>query len=101
MARTTFTSAFEKALAKQLREWKKELGFRAGAIKIRAFLDKRYPVGVALLPDHLERDEIKKLDEDERREFEKSRGEWLAEGQFVWWWAKDYYMAKDGEVEST
>jgi hypothetical protein len=96
-----YDAAFEKAFAKQMRQWKSELGFRPGTIKIRAFLDDRHPVGITLFPDHLNPDEIGNLDEDEQRAFAESRAEWIAEGQFVWWWAKDYEMAKDGEVEST
>jgi len=96
-----YDAAFQDALAEQKHEWQKELGFRASTIRVRPFLDSRHPVGISPLPEDLETDECNKLGEDERKHIEELRTEWIARGQFVWWWAKDYYMSKDGAVDST
>jgi len=85
---------FREALEQQEREWLTELGFSPGTIWIKEFLDGT-PVGIEQLPDHFQ--DVDDLDDEER----KSLATWIAVGNFVWWWARDYYMSKDGKVEST
>jgi hypothetical protein len=96
---------FQAALARQRKEWQAALGFQPCPIQVRAFLDGRHPVGIELLPDYLQEHEPAdwegEPDEEVRQDIEQSRATWLASGQFVWWWAKDYWMSADGEVEST
>jgi hypothetical protein len=98
-----YDKPFRAALDTQLREWQESIGYCRGPIRVRAFLDPRHPVGVTPVPDHLDppEDEWRELDEEERQDLEQARAEWLARGQFVWWWAKDYWTAPDGRVVST
>jgi hypothetical protein len=59
-------------------------------------------VGISILPGELEQDEIEAEEDPEERAFwEAQKVDWLANSQFVWWWAKDYYMSKEGNVNST
>ncbi|HZY83383.1 MAG TPA: hypothetical protein VFE78_01020, partial [Gemmataceae bacterium] len=94
---------FLAALERQRNDWQAEMGFQPRTIKVKAFFDADYSVGVELLPDHYQGLETADWfdDEDERREFMKSRDEWVKRGNFVWWWARDYHMSKNGKVEST
>jgi hypothetical protein len=94
---------FQLALTKQLQDWRAEIGFQPQTISVRAFWDERHPVGIELLPEHLQDLDTADWfeDEDERQEYVTSREEWLAEGKYVWWWAKDYFVNADGEVESS
>jgi hypothetical protein len=92
-----------KLLEQVMLEWQKELGFRTATIHVKEFYNREYPVGIEILPEHYRSVETDTWfpNEEERKEFIKSRNRWLTEGNFVWWWAKDYYMSKEGEVEST
>jgi hypothetical protein len=94
---------FQVALTKQMQEWQTDLGFQKRTVHIRAFMDDRHRVGIELLPEHLRNLESADWfdDDEERQEYIASREEWLADGKFVWWWAKDYFMEKDGSVESS
>jgi hypothetical protein len=91
---------FRSKLQLQFASWQAEIGFRPEVIWIQAFLDLERFVGIEAIPEHLltgEEDE----DAAECIEREKALQDWIANGNFVFWWAKDYYMSKDGEVEST
>jgi hypothetical protein len=46
-------------------------------------------------------DEAEYDDAEELQELVEERERWLADGSFVWWWAKDYYMSREGKVDST
>jgi hypothetical protein len=96
-----YDKKFLAGVADQIREWQRAIEFRKGTIRIRAFFDDRHPVGICELPEHLSDEEIANCDDNERAELEKSRSKWIRQGAFVWWWARDYYMSRDGEVEST
>jgi hypothetical protein len=98
-----YDKAFAAALAAQLREWQQSIGYRPGPIRVRAFFDPDRWVGIRPFPEHLDppEDEWQELDEEERQDLERDRAEWLATGQFVWWWAKDYWTDPDGRVVST
>lgn len=83
-------------------EWQRELGFLSGTIHVRGFFDSEEDVGIELIPQHLQPEEIAAEPDAELRGFlEETRAGWLLEDNFVWWWAKDYWMTPDGEVEST
>lgn len=90
--------AFRSALAQQIQEWHEELGWRPGAISVQPFFDDDAFVGIEDLPEHLQ-----ELDEsaDASAELLAERADWLARGSFVLYWAKDYFMSRDGAVEST
>ncbi|HEY7155408.1 MAG TPA: hypothetical protein VH575_15710 [Gemmataceae bacterium] len=98
-----YDTEFQAALDRQLRGWQAEIGFRPGTIRVKAFLDEEEPVGIELLPEHYrDIDPVAEYpDEEDRREFLKARDQWVRQGKFVWWWAKDYFMSRDGKVEST
>lgn len=98
-----YDKAFEAALATQLREWQDSIGYSSQPIRVRAFFDAQQGVGISLFPDHMDlpEDELKSLDGEEREDLERDRAEWLTSGQFVWWWAKDYWTGPDGAVVST
>lgn len=98
-----YDKPFQAALAAQIRDWQLELGYSAAPIRIRAFYDRQHSIGIELLPDHfqLPDEELEEMDEQERQEIVREREKWLASGQFVWWWAKDYWTSADGEVLST
>lgn len=100
---TIYSDGFRVLIDKQKKEWQAELGFRPATIRVKAFYDGEYPVGIQVLPEHYKDIETATWfrDEEDRQEFIKSRDRWLAEENFVWWWARDYYMSKDGDVEST
>src|SRR5262249_24918462 len=84
---------FRAALEVQLLEWQSDIGFRPATIHVRAFLDPRHPVGIEQLPEHLRNFETDEgCDEDERKELSADKDEWIAEGKFVWNWAKDYWV---------
>lgn len=98
-----FTNEFEALIELQRREWETELGLRAGTIRVKQFFDPELRVGIDLLPEHYRDVDIAPwlADGKEREEFARSRDRWVAEGKFVWFWGKDYYMTNAGEVEST
>ena len=68
-----YDERFQSHLSEQVRGWKGELGFSPGAVRVRAFFDEEYYVG-----------------------FEEA-----ADDEIVFYWAKEYFLAPDGEVEST
>ena len=83
-------------------EWKLELGFVSGPIHIKGFFDAEEYVGIELIPEHLQPEEIAaEPDAELRGHLAETRAGWLEGGNFVWWWAKDYWMSSEGEVEST
>jgi hypothetical protein len=94
---------FVEALNLQLGEWQSQLGFRPSTIWIKPFFDDEHPVGIELLPEHYrDLDHADWIDHEEDREgLKRLRDQWIEWGNFVWWWAKDYFMSREGKVEST
>jgi hypothetical protein len=92
-----YDPAFVKAIDKQIADLKATLGMEDGTIRVRRFFD--VAVGIEDLPDHLEEPENESPEDAEDRV--ALRREWEASGSFVLWWAKDYFMSKDGRIEST
>ena len=94
---------FQKLIAAELTEWQNELGYRPGTIRVKTFWADNHHVGIDQLPYHYR--DLETADwipnEEERREMMASRDRWLADGDFVFWWAKDYFMSKEGDVTST
>jgi len=66
---------FRERLVKQIADWQAELGFVEDRIDVAPFYDEEQGVGIELP----EKDEC----------------------AFVFWWAKDYWMDAQGDVEST
>jgi len=42
--------------------------------------------------------ELDEMSEEERREFLELVDRWNKDGMFVFWWAEDYFIDRDGEV---
>jgi len=94
--------AFQSALDLQISGWQDELGFVPAPVHIHAFVDQEKWVGVELIPEHLLPEQIADEEDPTRREqLHDIAAEWRDSGWFVWWWAKDYWMNAEGEVEST
>jgi hypothetical protein len=98
-----FGDRFRVLIAQQIKGWQAELGFRTATIRVKEFWADGHSVGIEEMPDHYR--DIETADwfpnEERRQHFRESRERWLARGSFVFWWAKDYYVSRDGEVEST
>jgi hypothetical protein len=95
-----YDRAFVAGFKKQLAAWQKRLGFVEGPVLLESFFDDESYVGIVDLPDHLE-DMGWATNLDERRALEAERQRWIERGAFVFYWAKDYWMSREGEVEST
>jgi hypothetical protein len=96
------SQGFCEALDRQKQSWKDQLGFQTAAIRLKQFFDSENFVGIEPLPHHykdLESD--KEIEGEERQQLEEMRESWMKDGSFVWWWCEEYYMSKDGAVEST
>jgi len=121
-----YDKVFQENLENQFEAWKNQIGFQPETVKVKVFFDEDFQVGIEEIPEHLketheggspfkrwlnivgEISEEEVLDGDwpeetqeEREDREEGLKEWLENGNFVFWWAKDYYMSKDGKVEST
>ena len=96
----THDREFMRRLAKQMAEWKREIGFSSKAIRVEQFFDEEGYVGIEMVPEFLANLDWCE-DEEEREETERQRQEWVEQGKFVFYWAKDYHMTADGAVEST
>jgi hypothetical protein len=95
-----YDDEFERRLNLQRDEWKQAMGFKESPIRVKEFFDKENSVGIEPLPEHM-LDLSWCEDEEEQQLVEQGRDEWIAEGKFVFYWAKDYFMTRDGEVESS
>jgi hypothetical protein len=90
---------FQRAL-----EWQREIAFEPGPIRVRGFfLPPPHLIGIQQYPDWIEqfRTEPEIWPEEEWDEMRASIADWEEQESYVLWWAKDYYMTKDGEVKST
>lgn len=93
-----YEPGFEATLSEQISQWQEELGFSPELIRVQKFFDPEMYVGIEQVPDHLQ--DVDESDED-FEELQADLREWEGSGSFVFYWAKDYFMASDGEVEST
>jgi hypothetical protein len=93
---------FRDLIAEQVREWQGELGARQSTIRVKKFLAGAHMVGIDELPGWAHEIETATwMSDAERQQYREDRDQWVADGKFVFWWAKSYHMSKDGEVEST
>jgi len=93
-----YDPAFQTAVSRQIREWQDELAFTAGCIRVQGFSDPEMNAGIEELPEHLQ--DLDEEDED-FEELQEQLADWEASGSFVFHWGKEYFMSRDGEVEST
>ena len=94
---------FEQLIAEQIRQWQAELGFRPATIRVKEFWASEVGVGIEELPGWAQEIETADWisDEEERQHYRASRDQWVANGQFVFWWGRSHHMSKDGGVEAT
>ncbi|HWT00958.1 MAG TPA: hypothetical protein VN256_11990 [Pyrinomonadaceae bacterium] len=93
-----YDRVFRESLSEQILGWQSELGFTPGVIRVRPFFDDEHCVGIEAFPEHLE--DLNESD-DGYELLCAERQQWVEEGNFVFRWAKDYYMTRGGEVAST
>ncbi len=82
-----------------LKQWKDEVRFRPGTIKVRRFFNEALFVGIDDGLDMFEDHEA--IPEAEREYNRESRAGWLESGCFVFYFGRDYHVSGDGEVMST
>lgn len=97
-----YEATFRTHLAHQFEQWKADIGFRPETIWVQAFFDPDSHLSVAIeeIPEHLLVGEEGE-DVEDRMEREGVLKTWIANGNYVLWWGKDYYIGPGGEVEST
>jgi hypothetical protein len=97
-----FGGQFRALIQQQMQAWQAELRFRTKTIQVKEFSGSPYSVGIELLPDQwIDLEDAEELDDEEREEEIQARDQWLAKGQFVFWWSEDYHMSKSGRVLSS
>ena len=94
---------FAALAALQRQEWEGEFGFRTATIRVKQFFDRDHGVGIEPLPGHFRDVEPPEwfTNAPARRRYTERRDQWLADGKFVWYWGKGYFMSGAGEIEST
>jgi len=86
-----------------IEQWMDEIRLMPRTITVKEFfLEDRY-IGIRLLPDHYQdvlehpdgydRERLTELTEDIRS--------WTDQGSFVLFWTEDYYMSREGDVDSS
>jgi hypothetical protein len=88
-----YDAEFSHRLSDQIADWQQEMGFEPKQIRVKEFFDEEHSVGIKTLP---EPGEDPDWDEDA-----ETLEAWREEGIFEFYWAKDYLMSADGNVEST
>lgn len=90
---------YDARVGQHLRSWQEALGFRPRVVRVRRFSLPEWGVGIDDLPTHY-LEFLENPDEFPEIDVEMIRA-WQEAGQFVFWWAKDYWMDRSGRVEST
>jgi hypothetical protein len=82
---------------------KPALSFTPGTIRVKPFFLPDLWIGIRNLPDHYQKflDNPADASEEERRYYPEKIRDWRESGSFVLWFNEDYYLSKDGEVESS
>ena len=87
-----------------LLRWQREIGLTERPISINEFYLHDRAIGIEPVPKHL-RDAVAAAARGDRsedtRELAEQADEWARNEMYVLWWGKDYWMTKDGEIEST
>ncbi len=84
--------------------WQAELGWRPCPIRVRFFMHPDYTIYLSDLSRAgvtAYYDPFQFYDPEEREAARQSVRSWLAEGNFVLNWMRDYHLNKDGDVIST
>ncbi len=93
---------YDKRIEERLHVWQEEIGLRPKTIKVKRFMSAD-GAGIEDLPGHYQQflEDPSQFDEEGRQYYPELIRDWREEGSFVFWWAKDYWMSRNGEVEST
>ena len=100
-----YDPAFRKSLNQDIEQFKRQNGFSKQPIRVQQFHVDTRGIGIDLLPSHLaefrQNPNAVAESEEQRKNLQKDLDDWEDAGNFVLCWAKDYWMAPGGEVEST
>jgi hypothetical protein len=91
-----YDDQFVQSIGQQIRERQKEIGFQEKPIRVLKFADE--DVGIKELPGYLE-EAIRNDPTDE--ELAEEVADFKELNDFVFCWAKEYWMSVSGEVVST
>jgi hypothetical protein len=83
--------------------WLEELGAQLGPIRVRRFMLPHHRIYISDYPTWaviLQADPFYYPFREERDRLRQQLVEWEESGHFVFWWRRDYFMSKDGEVLS-
>ena len=77
--------------------------FTPGAISVKSFFIPEVWFGIQDLPEHYQEflDHPENANEEERLYYPEEISAWHERGDFVLWCNEDYYLNKDGELESS
>ena len=77
--------------------------YTPGTISVKSFFVPDLWFGIEDLPGHYQEflDEPENATEEERLYYPEEIAEWQADGDFVLWCNEDYYLNKEGELESS
>lgn len=96
---------FQSSLAKDLGALKTKVGFIERPIRLQQFKLEGRSIGIELLPRHLAEFITNPNgvadDQEELNEFQSELADWESSGNFVFYWAKGYWIGPNGQVEST
>lgn len=83
--------------------WCNDLGYLAGTISIQAFYLADRWIGIKEFPRHFQEilDSPEEYDQEFRDSIEADMKLWKESGDFVFQWDEEYYMNREGEVESS
>ncbi|MBC7808866.1 MAG: hypothetical protein H7145_22255 [Akkermansiaceae bacterium] len=98
-----YDKEFVLQINEQFADWKRDLRSYSCPVSVLPFWDEENFVGAQQIPEHL-RDPSDCETQDDQAQFDAEIEEWRERsqrGEFVFYWAKDYYMSADGEVFST
>ncbi len=94
-----------QATWKTMEEWKEEMGFSPGVVRVERFFLSHERIGVKDLPDFMHQYLAEAPDEGEelfRPGLYEDIEQFIHKGQFVLCWCgKDFWIDKDGEVTDT
>ncbi len=96
---------FQSSLANDIGSLKAKVGFIERPIRLRQFKLDGQSIGIELLPRHLAEfktnpDGVAE-DQEELNELQSELADWESSGNFVFYWAKDYWFGPNGQIEST
>jgi hypothetical protein len=93
---------YDKRVEDHLRRWQEEIGYSPKTIKVKRFMIPE-GVGIEDLPGEYQEvlDNPSQFEEGTKQDYAEWTRLWQATGQFVFWWAKDYWMSREGAVKAT